>query len=182
MNIYRLIMIGLLLTLPAYGATLQEFSEISNEVLTICTNKGHQCGVRLIQDLSPKAYTYYRDMTFSTGLVMYLSTDELRGVMYHELAHSVNKHSERGQELLDTLYAQGIQPTQSMARNYRHSIEYEADREATRMLKQNGKVNKLPEALIRLSSEKGYTLTTDTHPAPQTRVRILKGFILNEER
>lgn len=171
--IYRLIMIGLLLTLPTYGATLEDLDNIVNLARPVCNEHKIICTFKVIEFPRPLAYTKYNNITLSNKTVEILTEDELRSVVFHEVAHAVLRHSNLGQQYILSIYNQGRQPTQDEIKAYRHKVELEADRYSTILLYQYGYTTRLPEALIKLSN-KEYSEESLTHPSDRDRINNIR--------
>lgn len=171
--IYRLIMIGLLLTLPTYGATLKDLDNIVNLARPVCNEHKVICTFRVIDFPRPLAYTKYNNITLSSKTVEILTEDELRSVVFHEVAHAVLRHSNLGQQYILSIYNQGRQLTEQEIKAYRHKVELEADRYSTILLYQYGYTSKLPEALSKLSNKK-YSEETLTHPSDRDRINSIR--------
>lgn len=171
--IYRLIMIGLLLTLPTYGATLKDLDNIVNLARPVCNEHKVICTFRVIDFPRPLAYTKYNNITLSSKTVEILTEDELRSVVFHEVAHAVLRHSILGQQYILSIYNKGKQPTQDELKAYRHRAEMDADRYSTILLYQYGYTTKLPEALAKLSNKK-YSEETLTHPSDRDRINNIR--------
>lgn len=151
--IYRLIMIGLLLTLPTYGATLKDLDNIVNLARPVCNEHKVICTFKVIDFPRPLAYTRYNNITLSNKTVEILTEDELRSVVFHEVAHAVLRHSNLGQQYILSIYNKGRQPTQDELKAYTHKAEMDADSYSALLLFQYGYANKLPEALLKLSNK-----------------------------
>lgn len=172
--IYRLIMIGLLLTLPTYGATLKDLDNIVNLASPVCIEHKVICTFRLIEFPRPLAYTRYNNITLSSKTVEILTEDELRSVVFHEVAHAVLRHSNLGQQYITSIYStKGRQPTEQEIKTYRHKVELEADRYSTILLYQYGYTTKLPEALAKLSTKK-YSEESISHPSDRDRINNIR--------
>lgn len=168
--IYRLIMIGLLLTLPTYGATLSDLDDITNSTTPICIDHKVICTFRVVQSDIPLAYTQFNNITLSSKTVSMLSKEELRSVVFHEVAHAVLRHSTIG---ILSIYNKGRQPTQDELKAYRHKAEMDADSYSALLLFQYGYANKLPEALVKLSNKK-YSEESLTHPSDRDRINNIR--------
>nr|DAL96001.1 MAG TPA: hypothetical protein [Caudoviricetes sp.] len=172
--IYRLIMIGLLLTLPTYGATLKDLDSIVNLVRPVCNEHKLICTFRVIEFPRPLAYTRYNNITLSNKTVEILTEDELRSVVFHEVAHAVLRHSNLGQQYITSIYSKkGRQPTEQEIKSYRYKVELEADRYSTILLYQYGYTTKLPEALAKLSTKK-YSEESISHPSDRDRINNIR--------
>lgn len=172
--IYRLIMIGLLLTLPTYGATLKDLDNIVNLARPVCNEHKVICTFRVVEFPRPLAYTRYNNITLSSKTIEILTEDELRSVVFHEVAHAILRHSNLGQQYITSIYSKkGRQPTEQEIKNYRHKVELEADRYSTILLYQYGYITKLPEALAKLSTKK-YSEETLTHPSDRDRINNIR--------
>lgn len=112
-TIYRLIMIGLLLTLPTYGATLKDLEGIVNLARPVCNEHKVICTFRVIEFPKPLAYTRYNNITLSNKTVEILTEDELRSVVFHEVAHAVLRHSNLGQQYIASMYSKKVDSLQS---------------------------------------------------------------------
>ena len=166
-------MIGLLLTLPTYGATLKDLDNIVNLARPVCNEHKVICTFKVIEFPRPLAYTKYNNITLSNKTVEILTEDELRSVVFHEVAHAVLRHSNLGQQYILSIYNKGRQPTQDEIKAYRHKVELEADRYSTILLYQYGYTTKLPEALIKLSN-KEYSEESLTHPSDRDRINNIR--------
>lgn len=171
--IYRLIMIGLLLTLPTYGATLKDLDNIVNLARPVCNEHKVICTFKVIDFPRPLAYTEYNNITLSSKTVETLTEDELRSVVFHEVAHAVLRHSNLGQQYILSIYNKGRQPTQDELKAYRHKAEMDADSYSALLLFQYGYANKLPEALLKLSNKK-YSEESLTHPSDRDRINNIR--------
>ena len=172
--IYRLIMIGLLLTLPTYGATLKDLDSIVNLAKPVCNEHKVICTFKVIDFPRPLAYTQYNNITLSTKTVEILTAEELRSVVFHEVAHAVLRHSNLGQQYITSIYSnKGRQPTEQEIKAYRHKVELEADRYSTILLYQYGYTTKLPEALAKLSTKK-YSEESISHPSDRDRINNIR--------
>lgn len=172
--IYRLIMIGLLLTLPTYGATLKDLDSIVNLAKPVCNEHKVICTFKVIDFPRPLAYTQYNNITLSTKTVEILTAEELRSVVFHEVAHAVLRHSNLGQQYIVNIYSnKGRQPTEQEIKAYRHKVELEADRYSTILLYQYGYTTKLPEALAKLSTKK-YSEESISHPSDRDRINNIR--------
>lgn len=172
--VYRLIMIGLLLTLPTYGATLKDLDNIVNLARPVCNEHKVICTFRVIDFPRPLAYTRYNNITLSNKTVEILTEDELRSVVFHEVAHAVLRHSNLGQQYITSIYSKkGRQPTEQEIKSYRYKVELEADRYSTILLYQYGYTTKLPEALAKLSTKK-YSEESISHPSDRDRINNIR--------
>lgn len=172
--VYRLIMIGLLLTLPTYGATLKDLDNIVNLARPVCNEHKVICTFRVIDFPRPLAYTRYNNITLSNKTVEILTEDELRSVVFHEVAHAVLRHSNLGQQYITSIYSKkGRQPTEQEIKSYKYKVELEADRYSTILLYQYGYTTKLPEALAKLSTKK-YSEESISHPSDRDRINNIR--------
>lgn len=172
--VYRLIMIGLLLTLPTYGATLKDLDNIVNLARSVCNEHKVICTFRVIDFPRPLAYTRYNNITLSNKTVEILTEDELRSVVFHEVAHAVLRHSNLGQQYITSIYSKkGRQPTEQEIKSYKYKVELEADRYSTILLYQYGYTTKLPEALAKLSTKK-YSEESISHPSDRDRINNIR--------
>lgn len=172
--IYRLIMIGLLLTLPTYGATLKDLDNIVNLARPVCNEHKVICTFKVIDFPRPLAYTRYNNITLSNKTVEILTEDELRSVVFHEVAHAVLRHSNLGQQYIASMCSKkGGQPTEQEIKSYKHKVELEADSYSTILLYQYGYTTKLPEALAKLST-KEYSEESISHPSDRDRINNIR--------
>ena len=157
---------------PVQSATLEDANTLFKEGKVVCTIHAQKCTFRVIDNRLLIAYSTYDDITLSTGIVKYLTMDELRGVFYHELAHSVLNHSEQGQKYYDHFVSYyKRQPKSEDLQIYRYSKEREADIYASKMLGLARFPNKLGDALIKITTENGTSGASDTHPAVADRIK-----------
>lgn len=171
--VYRLILLISFLTLPVWGATLSDLDDITNSTTPICIDHKVICTFKVVQSDIPLAYTQFNNITLSSKTVSMLSKEELRSVVFHEVAHAVLRHSTVGQQYILSIYNKGRQPTQDELKAYRHKAETDADSYSALLLFQYGYPNKLPEALVKLSNKK-YSEETLTHPSDRDRINNIR--------
>lgn len=171
--IYRLIMIGILLTLPVMGATMTDMQKINKEVQTTCSINHTQCNIRLVNSDSIIASTNEHYITISTATIKYFTKEQLRSVVYHEMAHKILRHSYqirmKRNQIWDRL---GRDMSYNEEQKIRHRVELEADSYASFLLWLNNKPNKLDDALwaINILSKRPIDEDTLTHPSLHKRL------------
>lgn len=178
--IYRLIMISILLTLPVMGATMADMQKINKEVQTTCSKNHTQCNIRLVNSDGIIASTNEHCITISTATIKYFTKEQLRSVVYHEMAHKILRHSYqigmKREQIWDRL---GRDMSYNEEQKIRHRVELEADSYASFLLWVNNKPNQLDKALIKLNRRAGNPADMDslTHPSLNKRlgnIRYLK--------
>lgn len=181
----RKVILGLLLVAsilwlpPAKSATLEEVQQLIDEVLINCNVHHQNCSVRLIDHPREIAATNYDTITISTATINLFNKEELRSVMYHELAHAVLNHSERGYAYSDRIRQQLERDlTYNEMQKLRHQMENEADSYASLLLYFNNKPNKLDTALVKLGMKYKRNFDEDylTHPSTNSRLRNIRRY------
>lgn len=170
--IYRLIMITILLMLPAYGATLSDFNDIVKLASPVCVDHKVICTFNIVQNKLPLAYTRYNNITLSTTAIDVLTRDELRSVMFHEVAHAVLRHSDLSLQYYLSIYDKGRQLTQEEIKTFRHKIELDADTYSTILLYQYGYRSEIPKALEKFNSDNNKE--SITHPSNKSRAENIR--------
>ena len=171
--IYRLLMISILLTLPVMGATMADMQEINNEIQITCSRNHTQCNIRLVDNKSIIASTNESYITISTATIKYFTKEQLRSVVYHEMAHKILRHSYqigmKREQVWDRL---GRDMNYNEEQTLRHRVELEADSYASFLLWINNKPNKLDDALwaINMLSKRPVDEDTLTHPSLHKRL------------
>ena len=171
--IYRLIMIGILLTLPVMSATITDMQKINKEVQTTCSINHTQCNIRLVNSDSIIASTNEHYITISSATIKYFTKEQLRSVVYHEMAHKILRHSYqirmKRNQIWDRL---GRNMSYDEEQKIRHRVELEADSYASFLLWLNNKPNKLDDALwaINILSKRPIDEDTLTHPSLHKRL------------
>ncbi len=181
--IYRLLsiifLIGSILWLPpTKAATISEQAQVIDEVISLCNYYNTYCSVRIVDDFRNVAYTKNNDITISNTLANNFPKDELRGILYHELGHVLNQHSQKGQAIMNQIQTMGKSITPLEAKQIRHRFEYEADAKATQLLYENKKPQSLSKALMRISKGRDRNKDTISHPSTNQRVRNINKYYL----
>lgn len=172
-------LIGSILWLPpTKAATTTEQAQVIDEVISLCNYYNTYCSVRIVNDFRNVAYTNNNDITISNTLANNFPKDELRGILYHELGHVLNQHSQRGRAIMNQMQAMGKSITPLEAKQIRHQFEYEADAKATQLLYENKKPQSLSEALLRISEGSDRNKDTISHPSTNQRVRNINKYYL----
>ena len=166
------LLIGSILWLPpTKGATIEEQSQIIDEVISLCNYYNTFCSVRIVNDFRYKAYTKYNDITYSNSLGDLLTKDELRCILFHELGHVLNQHSMKGQVIATEYNQQGIRLSELDVKQIRHRFEYEADSTMVKLLVENKKPNRFKEALSKVSKDSNIYQESISHPSTYNRIQ-----------
>ena len=171
--IYRLIMISILLTLPVMGATMADMREINKEIQITCSRNHTQCNIRLVNNNSIIASTNESHITISTATIKFFTKEQLRSVVYHEMAHKILRHSYQIGMKRDQIWDRlKREMSYNEEQRIRHRVELEADSYASLLLWLNKKPNKLDDALwaINKLSKRPVDEDTLTHPSLHKRL------------
>lgn len=166
-------MISILLTLPVMGAAITDMQEINNEVQTTCSINHTQCDIRLVNSDSIIASTNEHYIIISSGAIKYFTKEQLRSVVYHEMAHKILRHSYQIRMKRDQIWDRlGRNMSHNEEQKIRHRVELEADSYASFLLWINNKPNKLDNALwaINILSKRPIDEDTLTHPSLHKRL------------
>lgn len=168
MKFLILLISSLILCSPTYAHRIVD--EINK---TRC--KELQCEVFISEKSHRIAYTTMsNDIIITKGMLNYLSDNEIRSVLYHELAHVKLQHSKK---LLEEVYKRYPHNTSKDLKTFRHIQEYSADITASQMLKEDNKPNKLSQALIKILKLKQSDINSDTHPPIKQRIYVINTWI-----
>lgn len=166
------LLIGSVLWLPpTKGATIEEQSQIVDEVISLCNYYNTPCSVRIVNDFRYRAYTKYNDITYSNSLGDLLIKDELRCILFHELGHVLNQHSMKGQVIVAEYNQQGIRLNELDIKQIRHRFEYEADATMVKLLIENNKPNRFKEALTKVTKGSDIHKESISHPSTYNRIQ-----------
>lgn len=166
------LLIGSVLWLPpTKGATIEEQSQVIDEVISLCNYYNTSCSVRIVNDFRYKAYTQYNKITYSNSIGDLLTKDELRCILFHELGHVLNDHSNKGIMFQNKAYNEGRSLTQDETKQIRHYFEYEADSTMTRLLFENKKPNKFKEAIGKITAGSNIYNESISHPSTFNRIQ-----------
>lgn len=173
------LLIGSVLWLPpTKAATISEQAQVIDEVISLCNYYNTYCSVRIVNDFRNVAYTKNNNITISNTLANNFPKDELRGILYHELGHVLNQHSQKGQIIMQQIQTAGRSITPFEVKQIRHKFEYEADTKATQLLYENKKPEALSDALIRISEGSDRNKDTISHPSTNQRVNNINKYYL----
>lgn len=175
-----ILLIGSILMLPPVkSATLEEAQQLIKEVQNNCSIHHQVCIVRIIDANVIIANTNFNTINISTSTIKFFTKQELRSVMYHELAHAVLNHSERiDYYVADIRYRLDRDLTYDEYKKIHHQIENEADSYASSLLFLNNKINRLDTALIKLGNKYKKDFDEDflTHPSTNKRLRNIRRY------
>lgn len=178
--ILSLLLVASILWLPpAKSATLEEAQQLIDEVKINCMVHHQKCNVFIKDSDRMVAGTSYNNIFISTRTIRFYTKEELRSVMYHELAHAVLNHSEQGEVYTDRIRQRlGRESTYNEMQKLRHRMENEADSYASLILYLNNKPNKLDSALEKISSFYNKNRDEDflTHPSTNKRLRNIRHY------
>ena len=181
----RKVILGLLLVAsilwlpPAKSATLGEAQQLIEEVQHNCSIHHQICTVRIIDANVIIANTNFDTINISTTTIKFFTKQELRSVMYHELAHAVLNHSERiDYYVADIRHRLDRELTYDEYKKLHHQIENEADKYASLLLFLNSKKNRLDTALFKLANKykKNFDEEGLTHPSTNSRLRNIRRY------
>lgn len=159
---------------PLKAATVEEVSSIFPEGQALCAAALKKCEFRAVEFNYPNAFNHFGTITIMSGAYNNLTKDEVRAVLYHEVAHSVLNHSQRSLDNINkfrTTYGREPQPQELQV--MKHRFEKDADLVAIAMLHWMHKPLVLDEALIKLG-RLGGTKQTFTHPSIEDRVNTIR--------
>lgn len=176
---HRIFFISLLLMMlgvpPTLGATTQEVDELFKEGTTLCALVLQKCTFkRIVLDL-PLAATTYNDITVASGIYEKLTKDELRAIIYHEVAHAISDHSEKGQKIYNHFLEEYKRyPTAQELRPLKYQFENEADTLAVLMLYGAKKPILLESALIKITTPYNNGKASNSHPSVENRIKHIQ--------
>lgn len=174
---YNFIIITLLLCSPVYGTTIEDAKQIFKEAQSNCLLHKTICTFKVIQFERPIAYTTYANITVSSKMIELLTEDELRGVVFHEVAHAVLQHSRQGQLYIENYYIKYKQPVPlETAIKFRYLKEIEADSYASVLLYLNNQPNKIGDALNKIVPEEYHKENMPTHPSNYNRIQNINKY------
>ena len=161
--------------LLSWSATTQEVEELFQEGRTICLIAARKCTFKMVDLDLPLAYTQYNDITIMSGIYNKLTKDELRGIIYHEVAHAVSNHSQQGQEFFNRFITEHRRPPYpAEVQSFRYKLETEADAKAVFLLFAAGKPILLDSALVKITKPYNNTGASNTHPSIESRVNYIQ--------
>lgn len=160
---------------PTLSATTQEVDEVFEEGRNICALVLQKCTFKRLELDLPLASTTYNDITVVSGVYNRLTKDELRAIVYHEVAHAISDHSEKGQKVYNRFFEEYKRyPTAEELQPIKYKFENEADTLAVLMLYGAKKPILLDTALVKVTSPYGNGQASKTHPSVETRVRHIQ--------
>lgn len=173
-RLLKALLIGFILsfsvTLTAFSATEEEQIEVLKDVSNTCIENQRVCLFKTIKGNELNAYTDGVTIFIYTGILERLSKDELRSILYHELAHILLQHPQRTRELLN----KRLPISMWEFKNHKVYNETEADMLATHLLLSNGYPSKLDEALIKITPAGKLNRSSITHPSTISRIKNIR--------
>ncbi len=113
---------------PTLSATTQEVDDLFKEGENICALVLQRCTFKRLELDLPLASTTYNDITVVSGVYNRLTKDELRAIVYHEVAHAISDHSEKGQKIYNHFFEEYKRyPTAEELQPIKYKFENEAD-------------------------------------------------------
>ena len=159
---------------PLKAATVEEVTSIFPEGRALCAAALKKCEFRAIEFNFPNAFNHFGTITIMSGAYNNLTKDEVRAVLYHEVAHSILNHSQRSLDIINGFRATyGREPTPDELQVMKHRFEKDADLVAMAMLHWMRKPLVLDDAILKLGAIAG-TKQSSTHPSVQDRVNSLR--------
>lgn len=156
----------------AQAATLSEQAEVLSQAKQLCNVYLVKCDTRILDTELLQAYTDGKNtITISTAMGNYLTKDELRSVLFHEVGHAAMRHMYRQRMLLEQSRT-SFNLDEWIAMRHRHELE--ADKFASYNLKFLGFPNRLEEALRKIIRDDMLDSSTKTHPATTERIKIIR--------
>lgn len=177
-------------------ATQGQLERLRRVMLPLLEASGHarpdQIRIRIVEDSRINAGSAGNgEFIVTSGLLNQASDDQLRGVLAHEIAHDQLGHATRAQFLVGGLglgvaLLERLIPGSSaltpiagalLATSYSQPQEYEADREAVRILRRSGySKDVMIDTLtwLKQTSGNGGGGILSTHPAIDDRIRALR--------
>lgn len=169
MKLKILLITLIILSLPVFGITQNEQTNIKSEIEAVCKSFKKPCEVQYINSIIPQAYaTYQGKIIITSELFNTLNYEEVRAVALHETGHHVLNHYKETDKFLSTWDLK----QESLIR-FRHKNELEADRfviEYNKIINHN---EHLDRALLHLVPPEKLNIQTTTHPSPQYRIDII---------
>lgn len=173
-RLLKALLIGFILsfsvTLTAFSATEEEQIEVLKDVSNTCIENQRVCLFKTIKGNELNAYTDGVTIFIYTGILERLSKDELRSILYHELAHILLQHPQRTRVLLN----KRLPISMWEFKNHKVNNEIEADTLATHLLLSKGYPSRLDEGLLRIVPEKFIGKQTLTHPSTISRIKNIR--------
>lgn len=158
----------------AQAATVEEYTQVFNEGISVCKMYNHPCTIKAVPSDSMWAVTMAQgNIQVSTKLLLEMNQPQVRGVVYHEVGHAVLEHIEKTAE-----YLYDTQRTNSFDKFYyfalRRDFEFQADRFATYLGLFTFKETDLIGALIILTPPEEFYKTQLTHPSTNDRIEQIE--------
>lgn len=175
--LYRMILIVAFLHLPVWGASIEDAREIARDVEINCILNSTKCKVNIVESERFIASTSYDNIYISTYTIDFLSKEELRSVAYHELAHTILKHSLQIQYYRERIYhTLERELSYDEEKRIRHKVEEEADTFSCFLLWLNGRPNYLDNALIKVNKKYKADPNKEglTHPSLNKRLNNIQ--------
>ena len=169
---YILICLFILGVPPMYGATRIEVEQVFEEAKPMCLAAMRRCTFRTIEFNAPVAYTQYGEITVSSGIYNIMNREEVRGIVFHEVAHAVLRHSEKAQSFYNEFVMINKRPpTSKDITEFRHNGENQADAMAVLMLYVGRYPITLDSALAKIVLKYNNGDNCNSHPSAAYRIQ-----------
>lgn len=174
--IKKILLVVIFLHLPVWGASIQERQELYQEGMAVCKHQQTPCIIKEYKSIVGNAETNYNKISVMTNIAEPLTKDELRSVLYHEIAHVILQHSNQGIRYEQSFYEQGKRITEQDIKYIRNKLELEADRCASYLLWRYGKPNLLDIALKKIDNPDYFYQDSVSHPSTYERLIRIQAY------
>ena len=164
----------IMMTAPVQAMSLTDQVKLIKNTYTTCGKYGVKCNVKVIDTKQLIAQSNINnEIKYSTGILDYLSYNQMRSVTYHEIAHLKLKHSEKTRDLLFSSFQHNKRIPRWIYIQHKHNNEYQADWLASYMMLTDNVPNHLDTALLLLTPQQHYYKQSVSHPSTYNRVRMI---------
>lgn len=174
--IKKILLVIIFLHLPAWGASIQERQELYQEGMAVCRHQQTPCIIQEYKSIIGNAETNYNKISVMTNISEPLTKDELRSILYHEIAHVILQHSNKGIIWQQSIRNSGREPSKAEIKQFRNTQEFDADKFMCYLLWRYGKPNLFEQALTKIDNPDYYYKDSISHPSTYERVLRVRAY------
>lgn len=166
------VMFYLITCIPVPAMSLTDEIRLQKELTDICNQYNRPCKIIYSNSNKIQAYTTCQgNIIITKALSDKLGYDRTKAVGLHEVGHHILDHCNEQYRVVTDL-----DKTKEDIKNFRYSMETQADLFATNYYIKNKEPNYIPQALTAIIPEQSFNKSTANHPSAQIRINNIQTY------